>query len=84
MVMLLISVSQDVAFIKSLKYETMEDMKVPEEQIELVKKLDDETFKAWKEITFLKIVQIYPKQYVELLNDYDWSKVTQSVDNLYK
>jgi|TARA_R110000796_G_scaffold235229_1_gene354201 hypothetical protein len=84
MVMLLISVSQDVAFIKSLKYETMEDMKVPEEQIELVKKLDDETFKAWKEITFLKIVQIYPKQYVKLLNGYDWSKVTQSVDNLYK
>jgi hypothetical protein len=84
MVMLLISVSQDVAFIKSLKYETMESMNLPEEQLELVKKLDAETFEAWKEMTFLKIVQIYPKQYVKLLNGYDWSKVTQSVDELYK
>ena len=83
-VLLLISTSQDVAFIKSLKYETMEGMEVPEDQIELVKKLDAETFKAWKEMTFLKMVEIYPKNYIKLLNGYDWSKITQSVDELYK
>ena len=54
-VMLLISTSQDVAFIKSIKYETMESMDIPDEQVELVKRLDAETFRAWKEITFLKM-----------------------------
>ena len=83
-VMLLISTSQDVAFIKSIKYETMESMDIPDEQVELVKKLDAETFRAWKEITFLKMVEVYPKHYAKMLNKYDWSKVTQSVDKLYK
>ena len=39
-VMLLISCSQDVAFIKKIKYETMETMDIDEEQIKLLKSID--------------------------------------------
>ena len=28
--------------------------------------------------------EVYPKHYAKMLNKYDWSKVTQSVDKLYK
>jgi len=83
-VMLLLSTSQDIAFIKSLKYETMKEFETPEEQLELIKKLDAATFNAWKEMTYLKMVEVYPKHYAKLLNNYDWTKVTQSVDKLYK
>ena len=83
-VMLLLSTSQDIAFIKSLKYETMESIETSEEQLELVKKLDAATFNAWKEMTYLKMIEVYPKHYAKILNNYDWTKVTQSVDKLYK
>jgi len=83
-VMLLISTSQDVAFIKSLKYDTMKELEVEEEQLELIKKIDEATFKAWKDMTYIKMVEVYPKQYASILKQYDWSKVTQSVDKLYK
>ena len=82
--MLLISTSQDVAFIKSLKYDTMKELEVEEEQLELIKKIDEATFKAWKDMTYIKMVEVYPKQYASILKQYDWSKVTQSVDKLYK
>tara|TARA_B100000131_G_scaffold192646_1_gene185167 strand:+ start:323 stop:694 length:372 start_codon:yes stop_codon:yes gene_type:complete len=83
-IMLLISTSQDVAFIKSLKYDTMKEMEIQDEQLELIKKIDEASFNAWKDMTYIKMVEVYPKQYVSILNQYDWSKVTQSVDKLYK
>ena len=83
-VMLLISVTQDVSFIKKMKYETMETMDIDPEQIKLLKKIDEETFNAWRDMAFLKMVQVYPKHYKKILNGYDWSKITKSVDELYK
>jgi|TARA_R110000744_G_scaffold17296_2_gene46978 hypothetical protein len=84
LVMLLLSVSQDVAFIKSIKYETMESMKLPEEQIVLAKKLDEESFNNWRDTSYIKFFHIYPKNYIKILEDYDWSKITKDVDELYK
>ncbi len=61
--LLLISWTQDVAFIKKIKYETMETMDIDPEQIKLLKKIDEQTFSAWRDIAFLKMMDIYPKQY---------------------
>ena len=83
-VMLLISVAHDTAFIKKMKYETMETMSIDPEQIKLLKKIDEETFNAWRDMAFLKMLQVYPKQYKKILDGYDWSKITKSVDELYK
>ena len=83
-VLLLISTSQDVAFIKKMKYETMESMDIDEEQIKLLKKIDKQTFEAWRDICYLKMVQVYPKHYVKILNSYNWEKITKNVDELYK
>jgi hypothetical protein len=73
-----------VAFIKKIKYETMETMDIDPEQIKLLKKIDEQTFSAWRDIAFLKMMDIYPKQYKKILNRYDWTKITKSVDELYK
>ena len=83
-VLLLISTSQDVAFIKKMKYETMESMDIDDEQIKLLKKIDKQTFEAWRDICYLKMVQVYPKHYVKILNSYNWEKITKNVDELYK
>ena len=83
-VLLLISCAQDAAFVKKMKYETMETMDIDPEQIKLIKKIDEQTFSAWRDIAFLKMMEIYPKQYKKILNRYDWTKITQSVDELYK
>ncbi len=83
-VMLLISCSQDVAFMKKVKYETMETMDIDEEQIKLLKKIDKQTFEAWRDICYLKMIQVYPKHYTKILNSYDWNKITKSVDELYR
>ena len=83
-VMLLISCSQDVAFMKKMKYETMESMDIDEDQIELLKKIDKQTFDAWRDICYLKMMQVFPKQYSKILSGYNWDKITKSVDELYK
>ena len=83
-VMLLISCAQDVSFIKKMKYETMETMDIDQEQIKLLKKIDKQTFDAWRDVCYLKMMQVYPKQYVKILNNYNWDKITKSVDELYK
>jgi len=83
-VMLLISCSQDVAFMKKMKYETMESMDIDEDQIELLKKIDKQTFDAWRDICYLKMIQVFPKQYAKILSGYNWDKITKSVDELYK
>ena len=84
MVFLLISVSQDVAFIKNLKYETMERMEISEEEIDIVKSVDKEKFESWKNMCLLKFFEFYPKNYKRILSHYDWSKITKNVDELYK
>ena len=83
-VMLLISCSHDVAFMKKIKYETMESMDIDKEQIKLLKSIDKQTFDAWRDVCYLKMLQVYPKQYAKILNGYDWSKITKSVDELYE
>ena len=83
-VLLLISTSQDVAFLKKLKYDTMRDMDMSEEQIKTIKKLDEESFKEWKDINLLKIIQLYPKHFKKILEEYNWDIVTKSTDDLYK
>ena len=83
-VLLLISVVQDTAFIKKMKYETMETMDIDPEQIKLLKKIDEETFNAWRDMAFMKMMQVYPKQYKKILTQYNWDKITKSVDELYK
>ena len=84
MVLLLISVSQDASFLKSLKYDTMKEMNVPDDQIEVVKRIDKEAFGAWKDVTYVKLVQLYPKHLKKILKDYNWDIVTKSMDDLYK
>ena len=83
-VLLLISCAQDAAFVKKMKYETMETMNIDPEQIKLLKKIDEETFNAWRDMAFMKMMQVYPEQYKKILTQYDWSKITKSVDELYK
>jgi len=83
-ILLLVSTSQDIAFIKSIKYETMETMDLPEEQIELVKKIDKETFRIWKDLVHLKMFDLFPKAHKKILTQYKWDKITKSIDELYK
>ena len=57
---------------------------IDEEPIKLLKSIDKKTFEAWRDICYLKMVQVYPKHYIKILNSYNWDKVTKSVDELYK
>ena len=83
-VLLMISVSQDIAFIKKVKYETMEALEVEEGQIDIVKKIDKKALDAWRDMSLMKIMQSYPKGYSKILTHYNWDKVTKSIDELYK
>tara|TARA_R110000744_G_scaffold352764_1_gene459016 strand:+ start:1034 stop:1405 length:372 start_codon:yes stop_codon:yes gene_type:complete len=74
----------DIAFIKGIKYDSLKTTNVPEEQIELIKQIDEETFKMWKEVMFLKMLDCFPKNHRHLLRKYDWVKVTKPLDDLYK
>ena len=44
------TISADTAFARSIKYKHLTDSGIPEEQIEIIKKLDDKAFTGWKTI----------------------------------
>ena len=83
-VILMISASQDIAFIKKVKYETMQALEVDGTEIDVIKKIDKKALDAWRDMSILKIMQAYPKGYSKILTHYNWDKVTKSIDELYK
>lgn len=80
---LVLFVVEDVSFIKKLKYESMEETGVSENEIDLVKKIDEKIFLSWKQSLFTKIFAFYPKGYEAILKNYDWKRLTRELDSLY-
>jgi hypothetical protein len=80
---LVLFVVEDVAFIKKIKYESMKDSGVSEDEVDLIKKIDERSFLSWKQSLFTKIFSFYPKGYETILKNYDWKRLTKELDSLY-
>ena len=64
--------AEDVAFVKAMKFQALHDAGIDEEQIERVRKIDEQTFNNWKVSLITKLLVNYPRSFRHTLAFYDW------------
>ena len=69
---MLVSLSEDVSFIRELKYLTMSRAGASEDNIEMIKLLDAQTMNNWKDSVIKKMIHAYPDSYRETISYDSW------------
>ena len=78
------TVSEDVAFARTLKYKTLHESGISESEIEKVVAIDREIFINWKKSIIYKMISLYPRKYLTDLNFYDWDGAMKVLSDIYK
>ena len=71
---LLIMVTEDVAFMRQMKYLQMQKSDVDDETIKLAKEMDKQTIDTWKSIVIHRFATIYPRQMQSLVRFETWEE----------
>ena len=78
------STAEDVAFIKTMKFKSLHEAGMEEEQIERIRKVDEETFKNWKASMIIKLIVHCPREFRHVLGFHDWDGAMKVLDDVYK
>ena len=81
---MLATVAESVAYIQSIKYRVMEEMKVPDHTIKLTKNVDDYNFTAWKNAAVSNLLAAYPEKYRKMARYVDWKTGMNMLNQIYK
>ena len=73
-VLLLGTVVQDIAFIKELKYKSLEEQGMPKAQIWKIKKVDEEMLSNWKITVIHKFVSACPMPFRTIIRFRTWDE----------
>tara|TARA_Y100000593_G_scaffold76602_1_gene141636 strand:- start:51 stop:470 length:420 start_codon:yes stop_codon:yes gene_type:complete len=76
--------AEDVAFVKAMKFQALHDAGIDQEQIERVRKIDEQTFNSWKVSLITKLLVHYPRSFRYTLAFYDWDSAMKVLDDIYK
>jgi len=76
--------SENMALASTLKYQSLRDSNMPEEEIEKIKKVDAQAIHNWKVTTILAFLMSFPKKYSAMLKFYDWDGAMKVLDDIYK
>ena len=77
-------ISEDVEFLRGVKYQTLKDTGVSERKVELTKTVDDRIMKKWKELVIRNIINSFPDSYRGSLDYQDWSGADKYLKSLPK
>jgi hypothetical protein len=80
---MLASVAESIAYIQTVKYNSMEENGVPENTIKLTKNVDDYNFTAWKNSAVSNLLAAYPKKYRSMARYVDWTSAMRFLDKVY-
>ena len=81
---MLASTAEAVAYIQTIKYHTMKDLKLPEDTIKTTKKVDDYNFEAWKNSAVSNLLSAYPEKYKSFARYVDWKSAMAFLNKIYK
>ena len=81
---LLVSITQDVAYMQQLKYLQMAKDGVPDEKVELAKKMDKRTIDSWKSGIVNKFITTYPRQLGSVVRFRTWSGALKLLEEEWK
>ena len=71
---LLKRLQDDITFMREIKYEVMEDCKLPPDQIKHIKAIDSEVLTFWKESIIMKFKDSLPLKYKGIVSFNSWDE----------
>ena len=81
---MLASAAESIAYIQTIKYETMKDLELPESLIKTTKNVDDYNFDAWKNSAISNLIAAYPEKFKHFSRYVDWSTAMDFLNDVYK
>ena len=81
---LLGAVVEDLAFIRELKYLQMVKSGMSEEQLEFVKKVDDQTLDSWKENSIRVFKSSFPGSLESIVKFNNWEEAMRELNTIHK
>ena len=78
------TVTEDISFARGLKYKTLKESGMPEEEVEKIKIVDDKSFQVWKDVTVGRIIYTCPKHYRHLVKYIDWQGAMKELEHIYR
>jgi len=80
---MLATVAESIAYIQTVKYNTMKEMDIPEKTIKNTKNIDDYNFQAWKNSAVSNLLAAYPPKYRSFAKYIDWNSAMKFLDKIY-
>ena len=77
------SVAESVAYIQSIKFQTMKDLKLDENLIKRTQNIDEHNFKMWKNSAVKNLHSSYPERFKDEAKYYDWKTAMDFLDKVY-
>ena len=81
--MMFASVAESVAYIQSIKFQTMTDLKLDENLVKRTQNIDEHNFKMWKNSAVKNLHSSYPERFKEEAKYYDWKTAMDFLDRVY-
>jgi hypothetical protein len=78
------AVTEDISFARGLKYKTLHESGMPEDEVEKIKIVDDRSYQVWKDVTIGRIIYTFPKHYRHLIKYIDWQGAMKELEHIYK
>lgn len=75
---------ESIAFINTIKYSSASTAELPEEQVELMKKVDEEVFDSWRSSVVVRMNAALPHNLRRTLSKKDWSAIIEFLEESYK
>ena len=82
--MMFASVAESIAYIQSIKFQTMTDLKLEENVIKRTQNLDEHNFKMWKDSAVKNLHSSYPERFKDEAKYYDWNTAMDFLDRVYQ
>ena len=77
-------VVEDLAFVQELKYLQLAKSGMGEEQIEFIKKVDDQALSRWKENSIKTFKTAFPGVLTNIVKFNNWEEAMKELDRLHK
>ena len=81
---MLAAIAEDIGFIRGMKYKTMLDADIPDDQIAKIEAVDERTFEIWKGTCVAHMLVCCPKIYRHTIPYSDWESAMVELDRHYK
>ena len=81
---MLASVAESVAYIQSIKFQTMKDLKLEENVIKRTQNIDEHNFRMWKQAAVRNLHSSYPERFKHQAKYYDWKTAMDFLDRVYQ